>query len=55
MFGGNEGSLRVFEKVGFRREGELRGAAEKWGESVDKVVFGLLKGEWEERERERVK
>lgn len=51
----NKGSLRVFEKVGFRREGELRGAAEKWGESVDKVVFGLLKGEWEERERERVK
>ncbi|OSS53158.1 hypothetical protein B5807_03039 [Epicoccum nigrum] len=51
VFGGNEGSLRVFEKAGFRREGVMRGAAEKWGESVDLVVFGLLKGEWEERKK----
>ena len=53
VMAGNEGSLRVFEKCGFRREGLMRGAAEKWGESIDKVVFGLLKGEWEEERRRR--
>lgn len=52
VFAGNEGSARCFEKKGFVKEGVLRGAVEKGGVSSDLLVFGLLKGEWEERRRE---
>lgn len=48
---GNVGSVRCFEKCGFVKEGVLRGAVEKNGQASDVDVFGLLKGEWKERER----
>lgn len=48
----NVGSLRVLEKVGFRREGYLRERWELAGELQDAVVFGLLRREYaEERGR----
>lgn len=43
----NEASLRLLEKLGFRREGLLR---ERWnigGEIQDAVFLGLLRSEWE--------
>lgn len=49
VFGANKGSQRCFEKGGFVKEGVLRGAVGKRGREDDLVVFGLLKGEWEER------
>ena len=51
VFEGNKASMRCFEKCGFAREGVLRGAVEKNGEASDLYVFGLLKGDWEERRR----
>jgi RimJ/RimL family protein N-acetyltransferase len=41
----NVGSLRVLEKLGFRREGYLRERWELAGEIQDSVVFGLLRHE----------
>ena len=39
-------SQRALEKVGFRREGTLRGFHRHGGEAKDVVVFGLLREEW---------
>ncbi|KAF2630101.1 acyl-CoA N-acyltransferase [Macroventuria anomochaeta] len=51
VFEGNKGSIRCFEKCGYKQEGVLRGAVEKNGGASDLVVFGLVKGEWEEKEK----
>lgn len=42
----NTGSVRVLEKLGFRREGVLRDYVLKWGHFQDRAVYGLLKDEW---------
>jgi len=42
----NEASLRVLERLGFRREGLLRERYFQQGEVQDAVVFGLLRREW---------
>lgn len=39
-------SQRALEKVGFRREGVLRGFHRHAGEAKDVVVFGLLREDW---------
>lgn len=41
-----EQSMRVLEKLGFRREGVLRSAGYWKGRFWDKVCFSLLKAEW---------
>lgn len=47
----NARSIRLLERVGFRREGYLRQRYHVAGEVQDAVLYGLLRGEWE---RERV-
>lgn len=47
----NTESARVLEKLGFVREGVLREHAIKWGRYEDDVYYGLLRREWESRER----
>jgi RimJ/RimL family protein N-acetyltransferase len=42
---GNEASLALAEKVGFRREGTLRSYTVIRGERVDLVVLSMLRGE----------
>lgn len=45
----NEASIRILERLGFRREGYLR---ERWltnGETQDTVLLGLLQKEWRSR------
>lgn len=42
-------SQRALERMGFRREGVLRGYHRHGGVSLDVVVFGLLRAEWEAR------
>ncbi len=46
----NEQSMRVLEKLGFRREGVLREYYCQDGVCNDQVLFSLLRREWEERE-----
>jgi ribosomal-protein-alanine N-acetyltransferase len=40
-------SQRALERIGFRREGVLRGYHRHGGRALDVVVFGLLRGDWE--------
>lgn len=42
----NAASGRVLEKLGFAREGLLRGQAFKWGVAHDLVAVGMLRAEW---------
>lgn len=42
----NGGSVRVLEKLGFRREGVLRDYVLKWGTCQDRAMYGLLRDEW---------
>jgi RimJ/RimL family protein N-acetyltransferase len=45
VFASNQPALRLYEKVGFRREGVLREAAHIEGKYVDVVVMGILRSE----------
>jgi len=42
----NERSLRLLERLGFRREGHLRDRYRVGGEIQDSVILGLLRREW---------
>lgn len=53
VYGGNAASMRVLEKIGFRREGKLRKAIWKKGVWRDLDMFGLLREEWEEERKGR--
>jgi RimJ/RimL family protein N-acetyltransferase len=50
-YGTNLGSARAFEKVGFAREGCLRGQFLIAGEPVDHVLLGLLAEDFEPEAR----
>ena len=52
VVGGNKGSMRCFEKCGYAHEGVLKGAVEKNGLVKDLWVFGLVKGDWEEKRKQ---
>lgn len=43
----NQASIRVLERLGFRREGFLRQRYRVGGEWQDAAVYGLLRSEWE--------
>ena len=43
VFAWNPGSMRVLEKAGFVREGLLRQAATKDGQTIDVVLFALVR------------
>jgi len=44
---GNTRAVRAFTKAGFREEGRRRGAVLVGGERYDRVLFGVLREEWE--------
>ncbi len=48
-FSGNGASGRVLEKLGMRREGELRRHVFRGGEFRDMLMYGILREEWEGR------
>jgi RimJ/RimL family protein N-acetyltransferase len=48
VFHWNEASVRVLEKVGFRREGRLRKHREKDGDLADVFYYGLLRADLED-------
>jgi len=43
----NNASIRLFQKAGFRTEGQLKQSLFINGEWVDDVLFGILRSEWE--------
>lgn len=45
----NDASRRIWEKLGFEREGRLRENQFDDGEYVDTLYFGLLEADWRER------
>ncbi|KAH7162903.1 acyl-CoA N-acyltransferase [Dactylonectria estremocensis] len=47
MFARNSASQGVVKKVGFVEEGRRRQAAEKKGELLDEVIFGLLRSDFD--------
>jgi RimJ/RimL family protein N-acetyltransferase len=42
----NSRAIRVYEKMGFRHEGLVRGAVNRDGKRVDKVIMGILREEY---------
>ncbi|MCB0061806.1 MAG: GNAT family N-acetyltransferase, partial [Caldilineaceae bacterium] len=42
----NRGSIKLLERLGFRREGMTRGAFWNKGEWVDEYLYALLQSEW---------
>ena len=43
----NKASLRVCEKVGFKREGVKRQSVYKNGKYIDEIIMGCLKSDYE--------
>lgn len=50
-FLGNDASIRILEKNGFRREGLVRRAVLKRGRWLDEHILGITREEWEARVR----
>ncbi|MCG8499608.1 MAG: GNAT family N-acetyltransferase [Firmicutes bacterium] len=51
----NIGSRRVMEKAGFRWEGLARHEILKWGKFEDTVKYGLIRAEWDEIYRRKIR
>ena len=48
VYGGNDGSMKVLERVGFTKEGIRRSAVCKGGIIMDNVMYGLLRQDFDE-------
>lgn len=48
VFSYNEAAVRLYEKLGFQREGIFREHLERDGQRYDMYLYGLLKHEWVE-------
>jgi [ribosomal protein S5]-alanine N-acetyltransferase len=46
VFADNTRSARLFESVGFVREGVMRESIHRDGRRIDELIFGLLRHEW---------
>ena len=46
VFSYNEAAIRLYEKLGFRREGVFREHLERDGQYFDMYLYGMLKHEW---------
>jgi RimJ/RimL family protein N-acetyltransferase len=49
VFSYNERALKLYEKMGFKREGVFRDFIQRDGRRHDMILFGLLRREWAER------
>ena len=52
-YGFNERSIKMHLKLVFKKEGVVREGIYKNGKYQDKVLFGLLRKEWEERKKKK--
>ncbi len=53
-FGYNEGAVRLYDRLGFVREGSMREALWWEGRWWDRVLWSVLEGEWAERRKKTV-
>jgi RimJ/RimL family protein N-acetyltransferase len=49
VFSDNESAIRLYEKLGFQREGIFREFLQRDGQLYDMLLYGLLRREWEEQ------
>jgi RimJ/RimL family protein N-acetyltransferase len=49
-FAGNDASGRVQQKIGMRPEGVQRWGVFRFGEPKDRVMYGIIRPDWEERQ-----
>ena len=47
VFGYNTHAIRLYEKLGFQREGAFREFLHRYGQRHDMLLYGLLRREWE--------
>jgi RimJ/RimL family protein N-acetyltransferase len=52
VFSYNELAIRLYEKLGFRREGVFREFLQRDGQVHDMLLYGLLRREWEAQKRQ---
>ncbi len=48
----NPRAIRAYEKAGFKREGVKRQGIYRNGEFHDEIMMGILREEWEERNKQ---
>lgn len=51
VFAYNAAAIRLYERMGFRREGSMREFLERDGEIFDMHFYGLLRSEWQAKAR----
>jgi RimJ/RimL family protein N-acetyltransferase len=47
VFGYNERAIKLYERIGFQREGVFREFISRDGRRYDMILYGMLKREWE--------
>ncbi|MEB2301493.1 GNAT family N-acetyltransferase [Lysinibacillus xylanilyticus] len=52
VFSFNKGAIRSYEKCGFTKEGSLRNELFRFGQFHDVLLFGLLREEWTQLEKQ---
>ena len=55
VLGYNERAIRSYEKVGFKKEGSLRGFIQREGQRWDMPIMGVLRKDWEQLQEEKQK
>ncbi|TCS96794.1 GNAT family N-acetyltransferase [Hazenella coriacea] len=53
VFSYNRPAIRLYERLGFRKEGVFRQFLQRDGERYDMVLYGLLRSEWQPLQLER--
>ncbi|MCH5584716.1 GNAT family N-acetyltransferase [Shimazuella sp. AN120528] len=46
----NDAAIKTYEKAGFIIEGRMRSAVLRDGSSYDRIIMGLLRSEWEDKQ-----
>lgn len=53
VFGYNTAAIRMYERLGWTREGNFREYLQRDGQRFDMILYGMLAPEWRERQQPR--
>ena len=53
VYENNLRAIRVYEKTGFRQEGQLRQAHFQDGSYMDVILMGILRSDWDQSDEKR--